>query len=577
MAEERVQRRLAAILAADVVGYSRLMQRDEAGTLAALKVRRSEVLQPVVSKHRGRIVKLMGDGVLIEFASAVDAVECAVQLQEAMAAANAGSPSDRWIVLRIGVNLGDVIVEGSDLYGDGVNIAARLEALAEPGTVYVSQTVFKHVRAKVSLKFEDIGEQNLKNMPEPVRVYRVHLGSGAAMSRPALPLPDRPSVAVLPFTNLSVDPEQQYFIDGITEDIITELSRFRQLFVIARNSSFQYRGKDIDLKRLGRELGVRYVVEGSIRRADTRIRITAQLIDTGTGNHLWAERYDRGIGQLFDVQDEVARTIVATLAGRLEDAEVKSSARKRAENLPAYECLLRGIEHIRGYAAADNRLAREFFERAISLDPRFALAHAYLALALLCEHGYGDAPDSIKEKALSAALTGLRLDPNEGRCHQFLAQVYRYRGQYDLASFHFERSATLNPSDANGLAMMGSNLTPLGRAEEAIGLIRSAMRLNPIHPEWYWNGLEIAYYATHRYEDSLDAQRRISAHESPWSFARRAACYAQLGQIDEARAQANEVLRLKPDFRLSAIRLFYKNSADAQHVLEGMRKAGLPD
>jgi TolB-like protein/class 3 adenylate cyclase len=577
MVEERAQRRLAAILAADVVGYSRLMERDEARTLAELKSRRTEILKPLVSRHHGRIVKLTGDGVLVEFASAVNAVCCATELQEAMEAANRDISEDRRIVLRVGINLGDVMVEGGDLYGDGVNIAARLEALADPGSIFLSQTVHDQVRGKTAHGFEDLGEQNLKNMTKPVRVYRVLSNGESEAPTSFLPLPDKPSVAVLPFTNMSGDPDQQYFSDGVTEDIITELSRFRQLFVIARNSSFQYRGKDVDLKQLGRELGVRYVVEGSIRRADTRIRTTAQLIDARTGSHVWAERYDRDLGQLFEVQDEVARTIVATLAGRLEDAEVAGSACKRTDNLAAYEHLLRGIQHIRGYAADDNRLARTYFEQAISLDSRFALAHAYLALALLCENGYGNAPNSIKERALIVALTGLQLDPNEARCHQFLAQVYRYRSEYDLALSHFERSAALNPNDANGLAMMGSNLCSVGRAEEAVTLIRSAMRLNPFHPEWYWSGLGIACYAARRYEDALDAQRRLLSHGRPWDLARFAACYAQLGRLDEARAQAAELLRLKPDFRLSSVVLYYKDPADALHVLDGMRKAGLPE
>jgi adenylate cyclase len=577
-----MERRLAAIFVADVVGYARLVESDEAGTLAVLKARRKQIFEPLVAAHRGRIVKLMGDGALVEFASAVNAVQCAIELQQAMEKANSGSLEEAAVRLRIGVNLGDVVVEGSDLLGDGVNLAARLEAIAEPGTICISGSIHDQVKGKLRIAFEDLGRQAVKNIAQPVQVYLVRPAGpgerrGDRPAEEALSLPEKPSLAVLPFTNMSGDPEQQYLIDGITEDIITELSRFRQLFVIARNSSFQYRGGDVDVKRLGRELGVRYVVEGSIRKFGERVRITAQLIDAATGNHLWADRYDREIGQLFDVQDEVARTIVATLAGRVEEAEVRGAARKRTESLPAYECLLRGIEHIRGYGADDNRLARELFEQAVSLDPRFALAHAYLALALLCEHGYGDAPNSIKDKALESALTGLRQDPNEARCHQFLAQAHRYRGEFDSALFHFERSAALNPNDANGLAQMGTTLASVGRAEEGIGLIRKAMRLNPFHPEWYWNALAIASYAAHRYEEALDALRRITGRRRPWDFARLAGCYAQLGRLEEARTQAVEVLRLKPDFRLSAVKLYYKNPADAEHVLEGMRKAGLPE
>jgi adenylate cyclase len=402
-------------------------------------------------------------------------------------------------------------------------------------------------------------------------------GARAEPTPAELPLPSKPSIAVLPFRNVSGDSNQQYFVDGITEDIITELSRFRQLFVIARNSSFQYRGKDVDVKQVSRELGVRYVVEGSIRNADTRIRVTVQLIDAGTGNHVWGERYDRDIGTLFEVQDEVVRNIVATLAGRVEEAEVRGTVDKRTESLPAYQCLLRGIEHLRAYGSDENRLAREWFERAISLDARFALAHAYLALALLCEHGLGDAPDPVKNRALEAALTGLRLDPNEARCHQFLAQAHLFRREYDSALSHFERSIALNPNDANGIAQMGGALAFVGRAEQGIELIRQAMRLNPFHPDWWWGDLALAYYAARRYLDSLEASQQVTGAKSCWLLAREAACYAQLGKQNEARAKAAEALRLKPDLRISAVKLFYRDVQDAEHVFEGLRKAGLPE
>jgi len=327
MAEERAQRRLAAILAADVVGYSRLMQLDEAGTLTALKERLRKVLQPAVTGHRGRIIKVMGDGVLVEFASAVDAVECAVGLQEAMETANAGLPEDRRIVLRIGINLGDVIVEGSDLYGDGVNIAARLEALADPGSVFVSRTVFNHVRGKVKLGFDDLGDQQLKNIAEPVRVYRVR-ASGEPMPRPSLALPDKPSIAVLPFRNMSGEPEQEYFADGMVDDIITALSRFRSLFVIARNSSFAYKDRAVDVKQVGRELGVRYVLEGGVRKAADRLRITGQLIDASTGAHLWADHFDGALSEVFQLQDQVAASVVGAITPRLEEAEIERAKRK---------------------------------------------------------------------------------------------------------------------------------------------------------------------------------------------------------------------------------------------------------
>ena len=301
------------------------------------------------------------------------------------------------------------------------------------------------------------------------------------------------------------------------------------------------------------------------------------MIEAATGNHLWSERYDRTIDELFELQDEVTRTIVATLIGRVEDAEIKGSVRKRTDNLAAYDSLLRGIELLRGYSDDDNRRARELFEHAISLDPRFALAHAYFALALLVEHRYVNAPDAIKDRALEAGLRAVQLDPGEGRCHQFLSQTYLYRSEFDLGLVHSERSIALNPNDANGIALMAIALAAVGRSEEAIGLTKQAMRSNPFHPNWYWSPLALASYATHRYEDALEANRRLASRTAYWPLARAAACLAQMGRLDEARAQSLEVLRLKPDFHLSSEKLYYKNSADAEHVFEGMRKAGLPD
>jgi adenylate cyclase len=339
MSEQAPRRRLAAILAADVVGYSRMMQVDEAATLAALKARRTDILQPLVAKHHGRVVKLMGDGVLVEFASAVAAAECAIELQEAMGAANVGLAEDRQIVLRVGINLGDVMVEGSDLYGDGVNIAARLEALADAGSVFISQAVFSHVKGKTNLDFHDLGERSLKNMAERVRVYRLSgpatLSTGTVTAKGDLP--SRPSIAVLPFVNMSGDPEQQYFSDGIAEDIITDLSKVSGLLLIARNSSFTYRGKGVRVQDVSRELGVRYVLEGSVRKAGNRVRIAAQLVDGTTGGHLWAERYDRELTDIFSVQDEVTREIVTTLALKLNKGEQRRIARKGTDNLDAYD------------------------------------------------------------------------------------------------------------------------------------------------------------------------------------------------------------------------------------------------
>ena len=485
-----MERKLSAILAADVAGYSALMETDEAGTFARVRAGRDELFEPEIKKHHGRIFKLMGDGLLAEFGSVVDAVECAVSLQRGMMERNASVPEVKRIEVRIGINLGEVIVEGDDRYGEGVNIAARLQQLADPGGICVSGKVSREVEKKLAFGFEPMGEQRMKNIADPVACFRVNLRL-APSNQPVAPLSVQPgslnktTIAILPFNNLSGDPEQEYFSDGITEDIITELSRFRSLFVIARNSSFQYRDKAVDVQRVARELGVRYVVEGSVRKMGTRVRITAQLIDALPGNHLWSERYDRNLDELFDVQDELTRTIVATVIGRLEDAEIRGAVRRRTENLAAYDTLLRGIDLLRpSYVTDDNRRARELFESAVSLDPHYALAHAYLALAHLVEHGYGDAPIAIKDRALETALTAVKLDPSEGRCHRFLAIAYHHRGEFDLALAHFERAVALNPNDANGIARMGLALaTSGGRAEEGIALIRQAMRLNPFHPE----------------------------------------------------------------------------------------------
>jgi TolB-like protein/Tfp pilus assembly protein PilF len=530
-----------------------------------------------VRGHEGRIIKFMGDGVLMEFASAVNAVTAALELQDKMAEANALLSEDRRILLRIGINLGDIIGEGADVFGDDVNIAARLEALADPGGVCVSAKVRDETHGRLALAFDDMGEKMLKNIAKPVHVFRIADSAGPVPVGPPLSLPDKPSIAVLPFTNLSGDPEHRYFSDGITEDIITELSRSRSLFVIARNSSFQYRDKSVDVRRIARDLGVRYVVEGSVRKMGNRIRITAQLIEAISGNHLWSERFDRGIVELFDVQDELTQTIVATVAGRLEDAEIRTATAKRTESLPAYDCLLRGIQHLRGYGADDNRLARELFEQAVALDPHYALGHAYLALSLVVENGYDAAPDAIKQRSLDIATAAVRMDPRECRCHTFLGQVYRFRDEYDMAISHLERGVELNPNDAVGLLHLASVLGISGRAEEGIELARQAIRLDPYMQLSGWGTLGICFYVLRRYDEALAASRKVGRNKSAWQMAREAACLAQLGRLDEAHAQAAEVLRRKPGFSVRAEMPHYRFPADADHLREGLLRAGLPE
>jgi adenylate cyclase len=572
---QRVKRRLAAIAVADVVGYSRLMEADETGTLAALKERRKTILEPLVRSREGRIVKVMGDGVLMEFASAVNAVEAALELQHEMDKANMGLNEDSRILLRIGINLGDIVGEGSDVYGDGVNIAARLESLAEPGGICISAKVRDELRGKSSRVFEDMGEIELKNLAHPVHVFRIARGPVPASVGPP-PLADKPTIAVLPFINMSGDSEQQYFSDGISEDIITDLSRARALSVTARNSSFQYRDKSVDVRRIARELGVHYVVEGSVRKLGSRIRITAQLIDGVSGSHVWSERFDRNVEELFEVQDEVTRTIVATVAGRVEDAEIRMASSRRTDSLPAYDCLLRGVQHLRGFGPENNRQARELFEQAVSLDPQYALAYAYLALSLMVEGNYGAASDLTKNRALDLAKTAVRLDPRESRCHTFLGQVHRFRDEYDLAILHLENGVALNPNDAVGIVHLSSALGVAGRPEEGVDLARQALRLDP-HVKFAWGTLAFCLYAMKRYDEALAASRRIGPEISIWAMAREAACLAQLGRLDEARSKVAEVLRRQPGFSVRAEMPHYRYPADAEHLREGLLKAGLPE
>ena len=579
MADERVQRRLAAILAADVVGYSRLMERDEAGTLVALKSRRKDILQPLLAKHIGRIIKLMGDGVLVEFASAVNAVECAVELQEGMAAANAGLPDERQIVLRVGINLGDVMVEGTDLYGDGVNVAARLEPLAEPGSVFVSEAIFSYVRGKTKVGFDDLGEHSLKNMAESVKVYRVSGVTAASAGAPNKSAqPSRPSIAVLPFTNMSADPGQEYLSDGITEDIITELTRFRQMFVIARNSSFQYRARAVDIKRVGRELGAQYVVEGSVRMTGDRIRITAQLIDARTGNHLWADRYDRDVQEIFALQDEVVRTIVGTLMGRMQAASTEQAKRTPPSNMAAYDYLLRG----NALPVGDPRYEEEalrMYEKAIEIDPGYGLAHALLAATLL--HAWRRdmrASAEALDRILEIANNAVTLDNEECVCHTTLGWVCLHHRSYDLAEAHYHRAAELNPNKPTVKAQICELLTYLGRPEEAIMALEGARKLDPYLPTWYWRMLGRALYTARRYEEAIAAFNR-STNLPLWALAYVAACHAQLGQTDLAKQSVTAVLQQQPPASVAGIAAKepFRNPLDLEHLLDGLRKAGLPE
>jgi adenylate cyclase len=592
MPEERAQRRLAAILAADVVDYSRLMQADEAGTLAALKTRRTEVLQPAMARHRGRIVKVMGDGVLVEFASAVDAVECAVALQEAMEAANAGLPEDRRIVLRIGINLGDIMVEGSDLYGDGVNIAARLEAIAEPGSVFISGKVRQEVANKLKLSFDDLGEQSLKNIAERVQVYKVSASvapaGGVVLSRT---VEAKPSIAVLPFVNISGDPEQEYFSDGITEDIITELSRFRNVAVIARNSSFAYKGKPVDIGKIGQELGVQYILEGSIRKVGQRGRITAQLIHTPSRNHVWAERYDRDLVDIFDVQDDVTQKIVGTMAVELEEESLVQARSKSPEALRAYEHWLRGRSFI--YLMGQNIFeARVHFERAIVRDASYARGHSGLSQTYMWEAlEYplpGESRTAAWNKASEHAHIAAKLDDADYEAHLILAWSYLYRKDCDLSKKHLDRALKLNPNAADLLASAAYVLQALGQPEEAVERVQTALQLNPHSPDWYVSYLSDALFTARRYAEALAARVRAPSVmiDSPFYGA---AILGQMGRLDEAKRWtdiAMSKLAATPGGLVAisegrVVELLLENNPycrqeDRDHFADGMRRAGVP-
>jgi adenylate cyclase len=569
MAEERAQRRLAAILAADVVGYSRLMEADEAGTMAALKARRREALEPLVAKHQGRVFKVTGDGVLVEFGSAVNAVQCAVDLQQGMAAANVDQPEDLHIILRIGVNLGDVIVEGSDLYGDGVNLAARLQELAEPGGICVSAKVREEVGRKVDIGFEDFGTQQLKN----------GLFLSAATSQPPA-LPDKPSIAVLPFENMSGDSEQEFFADGIVDEITTELSRFPDLFVIARNSAFIYKGRAVKVQQVGRELGVAHVVEGSVRKAGNRIRIAIQLIDAANGNHIWAERYDRKLVDIFDLQDEITRAIVGVLPGRVELAAAARLKRKRLSDMAAYDYVLAGKIHHDRMTRDDNIEALRLLDKAIALEPGYATAWAWRACTLgqALDLGYPDDLEATYRQAVEAVRKALMLDENDVNCHRLLCEVSMEEGRLDQAQQHHDKAFELNPNDVRIVAQRGELLTWLGRHEEGAALVEKAMRLDPFASHKRAHLLGRALHAGRRYGAAVDAFKQIQSPRYP-NLADMAACYAQMGEATVAEALAAEVLRLKPDFSADAYvaKLPYREADDRAHHREGLRKSGLPE
>jgi TolB-like protein/class 3 adenylate cyclase len=574
-------RRLAAILAADVAGYSRLMGADEAGTAQALREHRAAA-DPLVAEHGGRIVKTTGDGVLIEFGSVVGAVQCALALQQLTAERNAGVSGERRMEWRIGIHLGDVLVEGDDILGDGVNIAARLEGIAEPGGICISEDAFRQVRGKIEAEFADIGEQSLKNMARPLRVY--HAGASSALELPAvpaaaLPLPDKPSIAVLPFANMSGDPEQEYFADGMVEEIITALSRIRWLFVIARNSSFTYKGQAVDVKQVGRELGVRYLLEGSVRKAGERLRIAAVLIDAATGAHLWADRFDSSLQDIFDLQDRVALSIAGVIEPTLQAAEIRHSVERPTNDLTAYDLYLRARAIASTYHREHLARALDLLDQAIAREPRYGLALAVAATFRVDLENYDWADDregeANRRAAIDLARDALSVGADDpgvlGRAAMVLG---RFGEDIDAALGLIDRALVLNPSFAYGWYWSGWLRLFAGQAELAIEHFETSMRLNPRGQRgFHLAGIGMAHFVNHQFEKAL-AVLRVSLEEVPaFTPAHRTlvACYAHMGRLDEARAILDRLIALTPVVVPTANP--FRHAAHGELLLSGLRLA----
>ena len=581
MEQETLQRKLTAILSADVKGYSRLMGEDEVGTVQTLKTYR-EVMASLITQHRGRVVDSPGDNLLAEFSSVVHAVECALEIQKQLEERNAELPENRKMEFRIGINLGDVIVEGERIYGDGVNIGARMEGLAEGGGICISGTVYDHIEGKLALKYEYLGEKAVKNIKKPVRVYRVlmeHDRTIPSVGR-GFEMPDKPSIAVLPFVNISGDPEQEYFSDGITEDLITDLSKISGLFVIARNSVFVYKGKAAKVGEVGRELGVHYVLEGSVRRVGDRVRITAQLVDASTNYYLWAERYDRELKDIFSLQDEVTQKIVVALALTLAEGEKDRLASKCTDNVSAYDYFLRGLDYYNRPTKEANAQARDMFQKAIDQDPEYALAYAKSAWTHLTDWsmGWSRNPGSL-EQAFELAQKAVSMDDSLPEAYGLLGYVYLWRKKHDQAIAELEKTIALDPNGADGYAGLGEMLIWVGRSEEGIELVKKGMRLNPHYPIWYLLPLGQAYAFTDRYEEAIEILERAVARNPDFlpPHILLALIYSETGRKEEGRAQVAEILRISPNYSLEMLRdtTPIKGQALLEKVSDALRKAGL--
>jgi adenylate cyclase len=576
LATQRIERRLAAILAADIAGYSRLMGADEEGTLARLKAHRRELIDPSVSEHRGRIVNTTGDGILIEFPSVIEAISCAVAVQRGMVERNARTPEEKGITFRVGVNLGDIIVEDDDIHGDGVNIAARLQAIAEPGGICISEDVFRQVRGKVDAGFADIGEQSLKNIARPLRVYRVVPPQSAEARVPALPLPDKPSIAVLSFGNMSGDPEQEYFVDGMVEEIITALSRIRWLFVLARNSSFTYKGQAVDVKQVGRELGVRYVLEGSVRKSGQRVRITGQLIDAMTGAHLWADRFDGLLEDVFDLQDKVASSVAGVIEPALQAAETARSAGRPTNDLTAYDLYLRGCAM---YLASARQIpeALRLLEQAIARDPRYGLALAYAATCcyrlLLDDRSEDPAADRLK--GTDFARRALEVAGDDPGILANAANALAYFGE-DIGAMMalVDRALALNPNYARGWHISGILRRWAGQPDVTIEHVEAALRLSPrARIGWSHSNIGAAHFIARRFDEA--APKLLLAIQDdpnyPKPFRYLAACYAHMGRLEDAREIVARLRAITPVVIPDVSHL--RNAEHRELYLSGLRMA----
>ena len=605
---KNTSRRLAAILAADVVGYSRLMGENEAGTLDAVRAHREELIEPGITGHEGRVVKLMGDGLLAEFPSAVEAVRCAVEIQNRIGERNTDVPAERRIIYRIGINLGDIIVEDDDIYGDGVNIAARLEGLAEPGGICVSGTVFDQVKGKVEADFADLGEQRVKNIAGSLRVYSVVLDAKIGTARDAiaapgeaeparkvtggavigidLSLPDIPSIAVLPFANMSADPEQEYFSDGIAEDIITALSKIKSLLVVARNSTFTYKDRAVDVKQVSREQGVRYVLEGSVRRAGNRVRVTAQLIDGARGHHLWAERYDRDLDDIFAVQDEITREVVLALDVQLSGGEQARLWSSGTRNLEAWECIRLSMDLINRVTPESLRESQQLCKRALDLDPNYATA--WVVLGWTYHHkvdvGVVEAAKGSRESALGSAMDcankALELDPSCAVAYSISGLCHLSGGEFDRAIAMAEKAVELAPNHAENLAFFAVILIKSGQPERSFELIRKAMRLCPIYPSWYLWAWATACRLTGETGSAVSAFEE-AIRRNPDFLGGHVGLASTLGELDrkgDAINSVSEILRLAPSFSIRKYMagLSYRDPAESARFEDGLREAGLP-